>query len=86
MTSTEHTCQRAGPPWDSTSRADVFTFVNGPQRALLLLTNQLEMEASDSPTINLVILCYYKLHSLLKRIPGDEQPMVSMAFKKGLYK
>ena len=35
-----------------------------------------KLEASDSPTINLVIPCYYKLHSLLKRISGDEQPIL----------
>ena len=35
-----------------------------------------KFEASDSPTINLVIPCYYKLHGLLKRIPGDEQPIL----------
>ena len=35
-----------------------------------------KLEASDSPTINLEIPCYYKLHSLLKRIPGDEQPIL----------
>lgn len=35
-----------------------------------------KLEASDSPTINLVIPCYYKLHSQLKRIPGDEQPII----------
>ena len=37
-----HTCQRAGPPvgLNGPGRAEVFIFVNGPQRALLLLTNQ----------------------------------------------
>ena len=35
-----------------------------------------KLVASNSPTINLVIPCYYNLHSLLKRIPGDEQPIL----------